>query len=287
VSNRVPFSSGFTKEDYRRLLANGVPIEGRRVGSASLFIEIQSGKPGKSPLFLIGTLMLKLIHSIAKDHPIYCVPGSWFLLSNPEHYIADAAEVLAREVLSIVPDGPYLLGGYCFNGWISYEIARKLKAANKNIDLLFFIDDRAPHGRLRSIVRPLKQILTHACRPFALGTKTADTSGGYFIRESDSQLLETPSSIIAVRTAAANCYKRGCLSYEGDIDVFLCDNGSWIKNLLDRLDWRGLIRGKSRIRFIQGSHDWADPMQLEKLGQIFASRLVNAQKMAEHRKPGH
>jgi surfactin synthase thioesterase subunit len=289
MGNKISFSPGFTKEDYRHLLANGVPIDGRRVGPASLFIEIQSGRPGKSPLFLIGTLLLKFIHSIAKDHPIYCVPSSWFLLSNPERYIADTAAILAREILSIEPDGPFLLGGFCFDGWISYEIARILTASKKSIDLLFFIGDPAPHRWLHSLVRLIKHILARMCRPFSRIKKTVDTSVGHFIMESDNHLIETHSSIIAVRTAAANYYKNGRRSYDGHIDIFLNDNGSCIKNFLYRMDWKGLIRGKSRIRFIQGSYDWTNRMQLEKLRQILEDSrcFVNAQNMAERRKSGH
>jgi surfactin synthase thioesterase subunit len=283
---KISFSPGFTKADYLHLLANGVTIQGRRVGPASLFIEVQPGRPEKLPLFLVGTLMLKLIQNIAKDHPIYCAPASWFMLSNPERYISDAAAILAREILSIEPGGHYLLGGYCFNGWISYEIARILTASEKSIDFLFFIDDRAPHRWPRSLIRPIKRISARMCKPFTQIKGTDDTSPGRFIMESDDRQIETPSSILAVRTAAANHYKNGRPRHDGNIDIFLCDNGSWTKNFLDRIDWKRLIRGKSRIRFIQGSHEWANQTQLENLGRIFGRCLVDAQNMAGRRKSG-
>ena len=159
MDKKILFSPGFTKEDYRNFLSSGIVIEGRRVGPASLFVEIQSGRPGKSPFFLIGPFMLKIIQSVAKDHPIYCAPQGWFLMSNPERHIEDQAAFLAREILSIKPDGPYLLGGYCLSGWISYEIARILKASKQEVDILFFLDDRAPQRWLRSAVRPIKKVL--------------------------------------------------------------------------------------------------------------------------------
>jgi surfactin synthase thioesterase subunit len=287
MGNKISFSPGFTKEDYRHLLANGVPIEGRRVGPASLFIEIQSGRPGKSPLFLIGPFHLKFINSIALDHPTYCTPATWFLLSNPKRYISDIAAVLAREILSIEPDGPFLLVGQCFDGWISYEIARILTASKKNVDLLFLIDVRAPHRCLRSSVRPIKHILARMCTSFSRIKKTADTSAGRSLMESDNHLEEARSSILVSRTAAANSYKNGRHRYDGYIDVLLSDNGSGIKKILDKMDWNGFIRGKSRITFVLGSDNWANQMQLDKLRQMFSICLVDAQNMAERRKSGH
>lgn len=286
MGHKISFSEGFTNEDYRRLLAIGVPIEGRRVGPASLFIEIQSGRPEKSPLFLIGTLMLKLIHSIAKDNPIYCAPPSWFLLSNPECYISDTAAILAREILSIEPERPYLLGGYCFDGWISYEIARILKASHKSVDLLFFLDDRAPFRWLSSSARHIAHILARMWRPFSRIKKTVDASTGHVFKEGHSYLSEGNSSITAARTAAVNYYKKGRPGYNGTIEIFLSESGNWIKNILIRMDWKALIEGKSRIRFIQGSHDWTDQRQLEKIRQILEQCFVDAQYKAELRKSG-
>jgi len=287
MGNKILFSPGFTKKDYRQLLANGVPIEGRRIGPASLFIEIQSGRPGKSPIFLFEPIMIKFMHSIADDHPLYCAPAGWFLLSNPERYIADTAAFLAREILSIEPEGPYLLGGLCFNGWISYEIARILRASKKNVDLLFFIDDRAPYRWLSSSARHIMHIFARMCGPFFRIKKTADTPAGNVIMESNSPLLERRSSIMAIRTAAANYYKKGRPGYDGHIEIFLSENGSRIKNILNRMDWKALIGGKPRIRFIQGSHDWTDQTQLEKIRHILDQCLVDAQNKAELRKSGY
>lgn len=273
------FSPGFTREDYRNLLSNGIIIEGRRVGPASLFIEIHSGKPGRTSFFVIGTLLLETIRSVAKDHPVYCAPPSWFLLSNPKCYISDIAAFLAREIMSIKQDGPYLLGGYCFNGWIALEIARILRASRKNVDLLFFLDDRAPQRWLRSSLTRIGK----RCFPIK---RNGSSSLKPPVNETDNNLLEADTPILEGRKAATNFYKNGRPKYAGSVDIVL-HRSNRIKNILDKMDWKGLVKGRLLITFIHGSHAWKNHMQIVELKKVLSNCLDKAQKIADRRKNEH
>lgn len=53
-----------------------------------------------------------------------------------EHYI--------REIMTVNPNGPYLLGGYSGGGVAAFEIARRLREQNKEVLLLAFIDSFSP-----------------------------------------------------------------------------------------------------------------------------------------------
>ena len=101
------------------------------------------------------------------------------------------------------------------------------------------------------------------------------------INGNDNHLFESRSAIPEARTAAANHYKNGRHRYEGHVDVVLQNSGNRIKNFLDRMDWKGLVRGRLNIKFIQGFHNWENLGQIVELEQVISKCLVEAQKMAE------
>ena len=81
------------------------------------------------------------------------------------------ANSLMRQVLSIQPDGPYLLAGYCFGGIVAYEIARMLIESGCKVDHLFLIETPHPEplrrlGLIRSLLLTLKSPLTAVCAVF-------------------------------------------------------------------------------------------------------------------------
>ncbi|MFJ4052121.1 amino acid adenylation domain-containing protein [Pseudomonas sp. NPDC089743] len=48
------------------------------------------------------------------------------------------------QLRGVQPQGPYLLGGWCFGGAIAYEVSRQLQAAGETVEGVFLIDTRAP-----------------------------------------------------------------------------------------------------------------------------------------------
>ncbi len=60
--------------------------------------------------------------------------------------VEDMAERYTEALLGLQPHGPYLLGGYCFGGYVAYEMARLLRARGEEIALLALIDSAAPNG---------------------------------------------------------------------------------------------------------------------------------------------
>ena len=56
------------------------------------------------------------------------------------------AERYLTELRSLEPKGPYHLGGYCFGGYVAYEMARQLDLNGEKTALLLLIDSAAPNG---------------------------------------------------------------------------------------------------------------------------------------------
>ena len=54
--------------------------------------------------------------------------------------VEEMAVTYLKEIRSIQPKGPYYLGGYCFGGYLSLEIAHLLNAENEEVKLMVLIN---------------------------------------------------------------------------------------------------------------------------------------------------
>jgi phthiocerol/phenolphthiocerol synthesis type-I polyketide synthase A len=72
--------------------------------------------------------------------------------------VTEKARRYAEAVTAVHPDGPCLLGGWSFGGFVAQETARQLTAAGRDVELVVLIDsvrplpqpDRTPAERLRA-----------------------------------------------------------------------------------------------------------------------------------------
>jgi len=58
--------------------------------------------------------------------------------------IEDMASLYLQEIRAIQPQGPYLLGGYCFGGLVAFEMAHRLVTAGEKVACLALIATDAP-----------------------------------------------------------------------------------------------------------------------------------------------
>lgn len=103
-------------------------------------IKPQGSKP---PLFLIhgaeGNVLLyrELAHHLGTDQPVYGLQSEGL---DGSKELQTKFEIMAanyiKEIKSVQPEGPYLLGGYCLGGVIAFEIAQQLKANGEEVALL-------------------------------------------------------------------------------------------------------------------------------------------------------
>jgi amino acid adenylation domain-containing protein len=72
--------------------------------------------------------------------------GEWASLKSPYH-LEDAACLLAKRILREYPNGPYYLGGWCYEGLLAYETAQQLQAQGAEVGLLAVVDAATPSSR--------------------------------------------------------------------------------------------------------------------------------------------
>ncbi|HZQ68473.1 MAG TPA: amino acid adenylation domain-containing protein [Terriglobales bacterium] len=114
-------------------LATELRTQGQKSTSYSTLVEIQP-RGSRPPFFCVhggagSTLFLhRLSREMASDQPFYGfepegMDGRRFQRTTVEqmakHYIA--------EMRKIQPQGPYLIGGYCFGGLVAFEMAQQLR----------------------------------------------------------------------------------------------------------------------------------------------------------------
>jgi thioesterase domain-containing protein len=126
---------------YRRLLMLTDAWDGVRAAPGSLLVRCHTGGEG-SPLFWCGTPydLQSFYDVMGHERSVYCLCGTYGVLPPSEENIRALAKYYAAEIINIQPQGPYILGGYCEAGLISYEIAKLMYENDYQVGMLFLFD---------------------------------------------------------------------------------------------------------------------------------------------------
>jgi amino acid adenylation domain-containing protein len=130
-------------------------------------------KPGgdKLPLYIVHGIGLNLLNlygmisNLDLEQPVYGIQplgldGTSEALSNME----EIACTYVKEIIEHNPNGPYIITGYSFGGYIAFEMARQLKAMGKEISMLGMFDTNVQNV---NVIDPiLKKIMTKLFRQF-------------------------------------------------------------------------------------------------------------------------
>ncbi len=119
----------------------------RQQGTGSPWVEIQP-LGNRRRLFLVhgvgGGMMwgyANLARHLGPNQPIYAFRAS----PVSPLTINEMAAQYVRDLRAFQPEGPYLLGGYCFGGNIAYEMARMLMDQGQRVDLLVLFNSSPPN----------------------------------------------------------------------------------------------------------------------------------------------
>ncbi|HUR45836.1 MAG TPA: HAD-IIIC family phosphatase [Candidatus Saccharimonadales bacterium] len=121
----------------------------RKQAPPSALVAIQP-KGSRPPLILVhgagGGLLwgyANLASNLSPDQPVYGIepkPG------QESATVEDLARRYFQALRTFQPHGPYYIGGYCFGGYVAYEMARLAVEQNEKVALLALIDSAAPNG---------------------------------------------------------------------------------------------------------------------------------------------
>ena len=122
-------------------------LEKRKAGSAPAYRVALHAKGSKPPFFLMhshGGNILEyhpLANLLKNDRPVYAIQCRG-LDGKPieDEDVETMAAYYLKEIRAVQPKGPYFIGGFCFGGYLSLEIAHLLRAANEEVRLLVLIN---------------------------------------------------------------------------------------------------------------------------------------------------
>ena len=82
-----------------------------------------------------------LARALGPDVPVYSFePAGLDGESTPIDSVKEIAARYVDELLRARPEGPYCLGGYCFGGFVAYEMAKQLEDRGRRVPLLTLLD---------------------------------------------------------------------------------------------------------------------------------------------------
>ncbi len=106
-----------------------------------------------TPFFLVAGMfgnVLNLRHLaqlIGHERPFYGLQARGLYGDHePHETFEDMARDYIKEMKTVQPEGPYILGGFSGGGITAFEIARQLKAAGEEVAELIFLDTPLPYN---------------------------------------------------------------------------------------------------------------------------------------------
>ncbi|MBH8563642.1 amino acid adenylation domain-containing protein [Nostoc sp. CENA67] len=119
----------------------------------------------KKPFFLVpggggGQYELKvyaqLLYLLGDERPIYGFQArGWDGIQAPHTTVEAMAADYIKEIRSVQPEGPYLIGGECIGGVVAWEIAQQLVAQGQKVNLVLM--DTAPPNNKRELRHRIEQ----------------------------------------------------------------------------------------------------------------------------------
>ncbi|MDZ8228014.1 amino acid adenylation domain-containing protein [Nostoc sp. ChiVER01] len=89
---------------------------------------------------------------LGKEQPFYALEQTPEQLDFAVISVEATAANYLKEIRTVQPKGPYLLGGWCYGGVIAFEIAQQLQRQGETVDLLVVIDAILPE----TVIQPTK-----------------------------------------------------------------------------------------------------------------------------------
>jgi amino acid adenylation domain-containing protein len=242
----------------------------------SSLVLIQAGTTAKPALFCIhpmGGNVLEyypLATYLGNERSIYGLQSQGLDgLQPPLDRVEDMATKYIQEMLTVEPEGPYLLLGYSLGGSIAFEIALQLQSQGKQVDFLGLLDSPAP----TIDTNPIRPSLLKSCQLHISNLCQLDRSERLkyitdriehrsnkvdyrelVIRELAEITTAMPHliTLIDINLQAANDYHPQ--TYHGAVCLFRCRVQPMQYALYKDLGWSKFLDGVLAIHHIPGNH---------------------------------
>jgi thioesterase domain-containing protein len=210
------------------------------------------GLKERPPVFFLGTPRLN--GKLGDDQSVICLP-LWPLLTYASE-MEEAVEELVSYIMSIQDEGPYLLGGFCYGGFVAYELARRLESRGHSVDLLALVESPGV-GQADRLFRLRRRLLFSVTQPIEslriLMDRIASSASQISYNKIGANKARINDEFYGVIDAYCRVRLRsGLLTYEGRLTLFYGDRSLW--RLLPTHGWKNLVKGGIEVHLARGDH---------------------------------
>ena len=291
-----------TSTEVLSLLASTVTKK-KLLGQNSLLMLEQAGQDQeKKPLFLIHLPnQSQLTQYLNKEQPIYNL-SVWTKVETPTYFIPSVAAHYIKEIRAVQPQGPYILGGYCFGSLVAMEIAQQLQALGQKVALLILIQSsgvdriyqryqplllRLGYGLWLRLVTNwrIAQRLSFAEQRKYISEKTKlvfSKIQGKSVNHNQQQKNtpaneqnEPPKVSQAYELEVLNSFRLASQNvtykpYSGKVALFFASEGQARSFLFPKAGWGKLLKGEVEVHLVPGNHT---SLLKEPYVEILASKI--------------
>lgn len=230
--------------------------------------------------FLISTLSLHRLGQLhSEETSFFALQPQGLESDHPIHTsVEDMAAHYIREIRTVQPAGPYLIGGHCAGGWVAFEMVRQLQALGETVERLIVVDVEPP-----GIAPPRRQwirFLASRLVMYAGGGRIFHALRWQFDMMRQRRTSQRESKAETKRTdLVRNVHLDAHARYAGgkiDGDLTLVRSEEWArlpdKNWHNR--WSELVTGTVDNRVVPGAHArLLDGDSVEDLAHVFSGVL--------------
>jgi thioesterase domain-containing protein len=242
---------------------------------------------GRTPMYFVGStdLLPPMADALGPDQPLYSL--NIFGLQEPDGgytftSVPDIAARFIQDMRAVQPSGPYVLGGYCRDTMVAYEMARQLQADGEEIAHVALVDTYwdtwDAYGRWHRHFRNLRMLgpgyvvekwrrkvkawreLYNRIHSRRVARRTT-SQGALAHSHRDTLFINAYYDIVASSEPG---------EYRGDVHLYAASE--W--GLRDVPNWRRIVHGKVSLEEVQACHyNLWDPPQVDRLGSAIRAQL--------------
>ncbi len=153
---KIPLATFFAEPTVEHLAAL---LEQQEMHPEKPVVTVQAGGDRRPFFYLHGDLIggawycFPLAQRLGADQPFYSIQPYIFTPLEVPPTFEEMAAMHLQALRETQPEGPYLLGGFCFGGLLAYEMARQLHAEGQQVNLLVLINTTSPSPLFERAIR--------------------------------------------------------------------------------------------------------------------------------------
>jgi acetoacetyl-CoA synthetase len=219
---------------------------------------LRAGGAGR-PVFVVHGIGGDVLHLrtlaqlLETDRPVYGIRARGLVGgAPPQTSVEEMADTYVGVVRSLQASGPYTLSGHSFGALVSYEMARRLRAAGEEVDPLLLVEPCVHHRCLPPVARA-RFVATRARRHRRAGL--TPPPGPLARRLRPAPVTEGGAPLLGqleeIGGEAFRAYRPS--RYDGDVTAFLAEAGD--PGLCEALGvWQGVVGGRLEVERVPGGH---------------------------------